>query len=240
MTRFSINVRRLALWSVAFLVLLCLLLILFRSVFLSDSGPLDLVRQAPGLQKVETEDGVTYLVPDDRVPETFEERDGAAAFALLPSRVPELDAAPEAPVPSDQRQRILEASKDFLSRWETFSPGSLSIYRDSFASGASGSYLTDLETRIDSKDPVGVCAGEGCTLGSLWVDSNPRLKIIDWSGDRAYVTGYGTIQYGPLGSSLDNRSGQYWTRAYGLLLREESDRWFVERAASENVGVLEI
>jgi hypothetical protein len=239
MTRFSVNIRRLALWSVLFLVGLTLLLILFRSAFLDSSSPLDVVREAPPLQKVETEDGTRYLVPESRVPQTFEERDVAAALTLLPSRIPELDSQPEAPVPDEERAGIIQGVEDFLTGWETYSPGSLRIYEQSFEGTAEPSSVTELGQRIDSEDPDGACADMGCTLGSLWVDGSPQLRILDWSGDRAYVTGYGTIQYGPIGS-LDNRAGQYWTRAYGLLLRNEDGRWLVERAASENVAPLDI
>lgn len=230
--------RRLAFVSVFFLTVVVIMLFVLRSFLLESANPLKIVQDAPDLEKQETGQEDRFLVPGERVPTSFSERENAAAFTLLPSRVPGLDVAESPPIPPGDRRRILRASRRFITTWETFTPGGVKRYSKSLNRFLASGQGDPIISRVDSRDPGEACPESSCLVGSNWAGGSPQLRIVDWTGSLAYVTGYGTVSYTENASSA--YGGQYWNRSYALLLEKEGRAWKVSRAVAESTDQLEL
>lgn len=194
--------------------------------------------------KLETKDG-KIVVPRDRVPKDFSERDDAPAVSLLPNRLPYTNSG--ATVSPEDRAGIAAAVTGFLKHWETFDPvvldrdsratNRISPYKLSLQKWSAPEDLGDLVARVDSTDPPGVCPTPGCTDGSIWMSSGDigsAMTIVQDDGRQAYVTLYGLVEYTGE-SQFDALAGSIWFRSYGLLLEKSGGRWLVTRAAAETM-----
>ena len=235
--RYRIKLRRLIIVSVILLAAVIVAMLILRSALTNTSVIEQLINDSPTLEKVQTNDGLEYLVPESRVPETFDERMEAAALSLLPSRVPELENTSPPAIPPAEERAITRASVRFLKSWESFAAADPDSYTNNLTPLTASDYRSEILDRVDSTEPAEVCPGNDCLLGSTMIDDAPPVQIIDWNGSEAFVVGSGFVAYSL--NRLSRYSGQFWSRSYGLLLQKEDQRWVVSRAAAENTAVVE-
>jgi len=225
------------------IVLAFVLQIVFNKVSDSRIDAADeLVSDAPAVEEVEVSrypDGRAVkiiAVAPERVPDTFAERLTAAPLSLLPNRAgyPSSDAA----VPVAVQRQLNNATSSFLHAWETFTlRTSVERYQTALRPWTVPGSLPDIVSRVESADGRGVCLAETqCTLGSqIYNGARPEATVVDYDGQRAYVTIYLPIRY--IGDpQIDPRSGEVHQRSYGLILTRSGPRWLVERAVAETLA----
>jgi hypothetical protein len=211
---------------------------IFRVVFFSllfvlplgflawNAAQWNFVQEEEKEEPIVLEDG---KVPEETVPQSFSDRRDAPALALLPSRSEQKSNG--APVPSATRKQIISRAEIFIKRWDSYRPalGKSRRYenklRPLIASGAS-----DIIGRNDVSTLKDLCPEGRCSRGSR-VIGDPDLRIVDFSGTEAYLTGYGLIRIE--GPTNDDLSGLFYTQSYALLMALTSSGWLVTRAAAE-------
>jgi len=216
-------------------------LLAFIAIFLLLAVALVIIFFAVGQREIgnsilKSEQG-RLVVADDQRPKTFPQRRQAPAVTLLPGK---------GPLPVVSGDIDSQDIEPLLAAWENFSPKKIAErqhrrgsdpYRQQVKRIAADSNSADvLYRRLDSSDLPGLCPEKQCSAGWQWVPGSfGGLQLHDYRPPFAYLTGYGLVRYQADQQRSDQRQGQIYYRAYGLLVDNSSGSWRLQRAAAEIV-----
>lgn len=188
-----------------------------------------------------------WVLPSSQVPDDAEGLMVGPALALIPARR-EDSPSDSGQVSGKDRAMIANSISGFLGEWETFNPNRIQVaslkgrpnpYKERLRGYVTFDSLNEIASRDDASDPPGVCIY--CYAGLTWVgagDIESSMKISDHEGSRAYAAVSGIVKYTPVPGALNPRSSQHIARSYGLIMKKESNRWLVERAATDEGKVI--
>lgn len=235
-----LKIRPQVLWLFAAAILMMVGLVLL-SLAGADRGD-DPTAGAPRLEVREVQDpehaadDYDIRVPDERIPQTMDERVLAAPLEILPNHTGFPEAGGETALPEEELKEIKQSAEDFLAVWETYLPsdGYRDRYEKRLAPLVYPPSLPAVISRRDAIDAASVCPEVTCRLGSKWWPRTPSLFVIDHSANRVYVTGYGAITYQG-DRSISSQAAASSERSYGLIMRRSPGGWLIERIAAESL-----
>jgi hypothetical protein len=89
--------------------------------------------------------------------------------------------------------------------------------------------LGNIENRVDSTDPAGVCPE--CPNGMEVIPGSVSFSIIESGNNQAYLVGQSLVTY-LSGLAFNPRDQLIYQRKYGLLLHKQNGQWLVDRATA--------